>query len=183
MSKQNAKTDNGHITPELVRNVDTVLTAASKHTYSTSGVYAAHNQVFKLNETPEGCASCLRNRVDNLRKWYVEYALEQANKGLDKYGNKLTEAQPTVKVPRGTFGNTTDLFKHFDLDLDPANEKANIEHLLNPDPKAPLLATEETQMLQDRLAELNAPPVIDDADSSIIVTDKDGGVGCIVYRR
>lgn len=165
MSKQNAKTDNGHITAELVRSVDAVLIAAAKHTYSASGVYGAHNQVFKKNETPDTCASCLRNRVDNLRRWYADYAMEQANKGLDQYGNKLTvvtSPAPAANVSRETITDVNALFTLYGLSVEPADEKANIEFLLSDDAAAKVLQLkdEETQMLQDRLAAITAPPVI-----------------------
>lgn len=199
MSKLNAKTDNGHITAELVRSVDAVLTSAAKHTYSASGVYGAHNQVFKLNETPDTCASCLRNRVDNLRRWYADYAMEQANKGLDQYGNKLTVVtSPAPKVSRETFDNLADLYSAYSTDSDaynayyngnaPEDERALIESMLkthNDNNEPNPLYPSEKELLNARLAELNTPVHIDttNADGSFIVKDKDGNVHEVVYTE
>jgi hypothetical protein len=105
-------------TPDLVKQVKGVIADADKHTYSVSKVYAAHNAVFGLRETPQTCSSCLRNRARNLREWlkeYDEYAKANApkpevppagNEGTGESGKApddephyLPQAEGTVRYP------------------------------------------------------------------------------------
>lgn len=78
MSKQNKKVALAFkdASAQLIKKVEGVMAEATKHTFSVSRVYAAHNEVFQLNEKPQTCGSCLRTRANNLAKWYNE-----ANKG------------------------------------------------------------------------------------------------------
>lgn len=57
---------------KLVKQVEGVIAEAKKHTFSVSRVFAAYNEVFNLNETPQTCASCLRSRAEKLTAWYNE---------------------------------------------------------------------------------------------------------------
>lgn len=49
--------------------VKAVIEKADKNRYSVSAIYAAHNEVMGLRETPQGCTSCLVSRVSTLRAW------------------------------------------------------------------------------------------------------------------
>jgi hypothetical protein len=73
MTKTKKGVDYSKVTPALAKQVKDVIADADKHTYSVSKVYAAHNAVFGLRETPQTCSSCLRNRARNLREWFREY--------------------------------------------------------------------------------------------------------------
>lgn len=55
---------------KLVKQVEGVIAEAKKHTFSVSRVFAAYNEVFNLQETPQTCASCLRSRAEKLSAWY-----------------------------------------------------------------------------------------------------------------
>ena len=68
-----AKVDYSGVTPDLVAKVREVIADADKHVYSVSKVYAAYNAAFSLNETPQTCSSCLRNRANALREWLKGY--------------------------------------------------------------------------------------------------------------
>lgn len=61
------------VTPELLANVEAVLAMADKSRYSATKVYAAYNAVTGKNDSPQTCASCLRNRVKALREWHRMY--------------------------------------------------------------------------------------------------------------
>lgn len=69
------------VTDAILDQVKAVLEDKAQNKYSTSKIYAAHNAVFNLNETPESCASCLRKRADALIKWYGEYATSTDREG------------------------------------------------------------------------------------------------------
>lgn len=58
------------ITAAIIAQVEAVLQDKSHNKYSTSRIYAAHNAVFGLNETPQSCASCLTKRARALEDWY-----------------------------------------------------------------------------------------------------------------
>lgn len=55
---------------KLIEQVAQVLGMVAKNRYSTSAIYAAHNAVMGLKETPESCTSCLVSRAKTLREWY-----------------------------------------------------------------------------------------------------------------
>lgn len=160
------KVDNGHVTPELVKQVENVLSEAAKHRYSTAGVYGASNQVFKLKEVPQTCTSCVVLRANNLRKWYEAYVMEQNEKGKDVYGKKLEEAKPTVPAPRDAYNNVNDIYEayvnEFDESLHQAEgaEKADIAELLDQNQAAKdsglsMLMDSEVELLNARFAELS----------------------------
>ena len=67
------KTDYSRVTPDLVARVRQVIADADRHVYSVSRVYAAYNAAFSVNETPQTCSSCLRNRANALREWLKGY--------------------------------------------------------------------------------------------------------------
>lgn len=78
MSKEAKGADYSHITPELVSQVDEVIADSVKHNYHASKIYAAHNAVFKRQDKPQTCGSCVRNRVRDLKKWKAEYLKDTA---------------------------------------------------------------------------------------------------------
>jgi len=55
---------------ELIAQVQEVIAMADKNRYSVSRIFAAHNAVFGLNDTPQSCTSCLTTRAAALRTWY-----------------------------------------------------------------------------------------------------------------
>lgn len=68
----------GEASDELKAKVKLVLQMAQNNRYSVSRIYAAHNAVFGLKETPETCSTCLTSREKSLRKWWAENAVEEA---------------------------------------------------------------------------------------------------------
>lgn len=71
MSKNKAAAHSyDHVTPQLIKRVETVLAEAVNHKYSVSRIYATHNEVFKKRDQPQTCSSCLRNRVRDLKAWF-----------------------------------------------------------------------------------------------------------------
>lgn len=57
---------------EIPARVDEILGRAAKHEYPASLIYAVHNAVFELNKPVKLCATCLRNRVRDLKRWRAE---------------------------------------------------------------------------------------------------------------
>jgi hypothetical protein len=204
MKKQDNKAaDYSHITPAIIQSVEIVLNDVSKHRYSTSGIYNAHNAVFGLREVPESCTSCLTNRANKLKQWYADYALAQADKGKDVYGEKLEAAAPTVpateaagaNVPRETYTALHDIYAAYSAEFgydpdEPENamgEADAIAEITKQDAEATangntMLFDSERQLLADRLTELNTPNVdTTNADGSFIVKDKDGNVHEVTF--
>lgn len=68
----------GEASDELKAKVKLVLQMAQNNRYSVSRIYAAHNAIFGLKETPETCSTCLTSREKSLRKWWAENAVEEA---------------------------------------------------------------------------------------------------------
>jgi len=71
------------------------LGEAAKHTYSISRVFNAHNKAFGLNEKHQGCASCLKLRVQKLEAWYKENNGEEP----EPITIKVTEGEPFFFTP------------------------------------------------------------------------------------
>lgn len=90
---------------QLIKKVEGVMAEAKKHTFSVSRIYAAHNEVFQINEKPQTCGSCLKTRAANLTKWY-----EEANKGKLKAvktdGNKQFTADEVIANHQIEMGET-----------------------------------------------------------------------------
>lgn len=42
------------------------------HRYSMSKIYGLYNKVYGTNETPQSCASCLIQKVGELREWLAD---------------------------------------------------------------------------------------------------------------
>lgn len=176
------------VTAAMIQSVEIVLNDISKHRYSTTGIYNAHNAVFGLNEVPEACTSCLVNRAIKLKKWYLDYALEQAQNGKDVYGKKISEAAPTVpasNVPRETFTDLASIYENYLETEAPEDEAAAIAEITKQDAEATangqtMLFDNERTLLQDRLAELSAPKV-DVGTENFDVTDKDGNVHTVSF--
>jgi len=61
---------------ETIKRVREVLAEAKAHRYSVSLVYAISEQVFLKKETPQICASCLKNKVRDLTTWLEGYDAE-----------------------------------------------------------------------------------------------------------
>lgn len=62
---------------EIPGKVQEIINRAAKHEYKASEIYAVHNAVFKLNKPVKLCATCLRNRVRDLKRWQAEQAAAQ----------------------------------------------------------------------------------------------------------
>jgi len=80
---------------KLVKQVEAVMEEAKRHQYSVSRVYAAYNAVFQLNEKPQTCGSCLKNRAEKLTTWY-----RHGNKGVINLVPTTgdTQAPPAITV-------------------------------------------------------------------------------------
>lgn len=70
--KANAPLSLKEVDAKLMGMIKSVIADSEKHTYSMSKVYHAHNSVFKRNDKPQSCPSCLRNRVAELRSWLTK---------------------------------------------------------------------------------------------------------------
>lgn len=194
------------VTAALIQSVEIVLNDITKHRYSTTGIYNAHNAVFGLNETPEACTSCLVNRANKLKQWYLDYALEQAQNGKDVYGKKLAEVAPETpgakglndtntiaggldgaNVPRETYTDLAGIYSAYaELDDEtPTDEAQSIADILEQnqsekDSGLTMLFDSEVQLLEDRQSELNASNV-DAGTTDFDVTDKDGNVHTVTF--
>lgn len=95
MTKTKGGVDYRKAAPAVVAQVREVVAESLRHTYSVSKVYAAHNAVFELQEAPQTCSSCLRNRVRRLRDWLTghdEFAKKAGNKPEKSHGGKMIPA-------------------------------------------------------------------------------------------
>lgn len=91
MSKQQTKgfqiEDFGHVNDGLLKRAAQVVADKARRTFSSSGIYRTHNELFKLKETPQTCESCLVTRATKIANWYDWYA-------------KLAAPQtPAVQIP------------------------------------------------------------------------------------
>lgn len=109
-SKTSAAVAFAAVEPALIEQVEGVLASAAKNKYQASVVYAAHNQVFGLRETPEVCASCNIKRVAALRKWMAEYKMWQLY-GANAEAN--AEGQAVTNVPRETLGDLDSILREY----------------------------------------------------------------------
>lgn len=81
MSKVEFKAEDfGHVTDGLVARIEGVIADRKRSTLSSSAIYKAHNELFKLREPIQTCQSCLVIRGDKLAKWYEWYAKQAAPK-------------------------------------------------------------------------------------------------------
>ena len=172
------------ITPAIISQVEDVLAQAAKHKYQASKVYAAHNAVFGLNETPEVCASCNKKRGDALRKWYTEYKIKQiedTNAQLNAEGQALTGSElPNIgntevdgaNVSRETIGDLQAIYDRYVNRTQPQGEKEDIAQIL--DEHAADLSEEDALTLSDRLAELSVDADDEDAKGELADTIKPG---------
>lgn len=53
-------------TIELLEYINTT------HRYSMSRIYGLYNEIFRTNETPQTCASCLIRKKNDLEKWVAD---------------------------------------------------------------------------------------------------------------
>jgi len=98
------------VTPAQIAQIENVLASAAKNKFQASAVYAAHNSIFGLKETPEVCASCNIKRVAALRKYYAEYKMHQID-STNAAANE--EGQALTNVPRETLGDLDGIFKEY----------------------------------------------------------------------
>lgn len=76
---------------ELINEVnDLIVTVEKTHRYSMSQIYGMYNRIFKVNENPQSCASCLIRKVEELKKW-----LSDANK---KYAEMPAEEEDIIPI-------------------------------------------------------------------------------------
>lgn len=55
---------------DLIKEAEALIADVDRtHRYSMSKIYGLYNRVFKTNETPQSCASCLIRKVNELRNW------------------------------------------------------------------------------------------------------------------
>lgn len=55
---------------DLKAKVKHILGMRANNRYSTSRIYAAHNEVFGLSEAMQTCSTCLTSRASALQKWW-----------------------------------------------------------------------------------------------------------------
>lgn len=78
MSKAEFKVEDfGHVTDGLIARIEGVMADRKQSRLSSSAIYKAHNELFKLREPIQTCQSCLVIRGDKLAKWY-EWNAKQA---------------------------------------------------------------------------------------------------------
>lgn len=145
MSKKADAANYENVTPQLIEQVKAVLADAEKHTYSVSKVYGAYNTALGKNDKPETCASCLRIRVDALKKW-----LKDAPKDLK------TEAAKNEKTVEPTYQDVvTRLGIGSEWNGNPESEYATLGTVLGNDYPTKLSEAEKT-VVQARADELYA---------------------------
>lgn len=55
---------------DLIKEAEALIAEVDRtHRYSMSKIYGLYNRVFKTNETPQSCASCLIRKVRELKEW------------------------------------------------------------------------------------------------------------------
>lgn len=62
-----------HVTPQTLQRAENVIDAQKRNSYSVSGIYKAHNEIFKLREPMQTCDSCLVTRANAIKKWHDWY--------------------------------------------------------------------------------------------------------------
>lgn len=70
--------DFGHVNDGLIKRIEGVIADRKMSRLSSSAIYKAHNELFKLREPIQTCQSCLVIRGDKLAKWYEWYAKQAA---------------------------------------------------------------------------------------------------------
>jgi len=87
------------VTAELLGKIAEVLDMASRNRYSAKAVYGAYNEVMGRNDRPETCATCLRNRVRELRKWYD--SVKPLPESVVNWGVHVQPDDPTAPSSEG----------------------------------------------------------------------------------
>lgn len=55
---------------DLIKEAEALIAEVDRtHRYSMSKIYGLYNRVFKTNEVPQSCASCLIRKVRELKEW------------------------------------------------------------------------------------------------------------------
>lgn len=97
MSKQQfKKEDFGHVTDALIARIEGVIADRKQSRLSSSAIYKAHNELFKLREPIQTCQSCLVIRGDKLAAWY-EWNAKQA-----------APQTPSIQMPVANVGKEGD---------------------------------------------------------------------------
>lgn len=100
MSKKQTAAVAKEANPQLVERVKAIIADADdRHTYSVSKVYGAYNEALGKTDKPETCASCLKLRVEALKKWLKD--LPKAAKTPEdtaKAGTPAPEVKDTGKA-------------------------------------------------------------------------------------
>ena len=183
MKKQAKAANYDHVTPELINQVEAVLADATNHKYSVSRVYGAHNQVFKLNETGESCASCLKKRADALRQWYGEYQLGQTEANVNP-----NQGNP----PGGPRISLEEVYAHYGSAIGetPEEEVAYLNTALGNGGEEGTVSDEnDRKFLEARLAKLqttNGTFSVKDKDGNtldVLFTSEDGVNGTLTYTN
>lgn len=79
MSKQQFKIEDfGHVNEALIKRIESVIADRKASRLSSSAIYKAHNELFKLREPIQTCQSCLVVRGDKIGKWYDWYVQQAA---------------------------------------------------------------------------------------------------------
>lgn len=108
------------ITAAIIAQVEAVLQDKRSHKYSVSKIFAAHNAVFGLNETPETCVSCLTKRATALEKWY--------NSGAAKADEQATAKETKGQVIKEFFDEANTIAGGLDENPNVSDaDKAKIE--------------------------------------------------------
>lgn len=81
---------------DLIQRVDAVLQDAAQHRYSVSRIYAAYNEALSKNDQPQTCASCLRNRVRELRVWRDDIDKIEQEKFKEDNSKILKDNNPKI---------------------------------------------------------------------------------------
>lgn len=59
-------------TPQQLAQAKQIIEDADRHRYYVTRIYGVYNAVSGKNDAPSTCASCLRTRVREIKKWYEE---------------------------------------------------------------------------------------------------------------
>jgi len=84
---------------EIPGKVQEIIDRAAKHEYKASDIYAVHNAVFNLNKPVKLCATCLRNRVRDLKRWQADQEAAKAAEIVPTAGPGEDPNNPGFEAP------------------------------------------------------------------------------------
>jgi hypothetical protein len=117
-----------HVTDGLVVRIQSVLADRAVRRFSSSAIYKAHNELFKLKEPQQTCDSCLTLRADKLAKWY------------DWYGKEAASAAPEgVQIPVLNVGQGTEAEQAAILAAHNEETAASLANLMGPSTDAAII--------------------------------------------